>query len=43
MSVFAKLSYDAIEERLSVDEIVDVKTERKFFKFIVIYKEVILN
>lgn len=43
VSVFAKLSYDAIEERLSIDEMMDVGMERKFYKYIMIFKEVILN
>ena len=43
VSVFAKFSYDAIEERLSIDEMVDVGMKRRFYKFIMIYKEVILN
>ncbi|KAK2567596.1 Mammalian ependymin-related protein 1 [Acropora cervicornis] len=39
VSVFAKLSYDAIEERLSIDEMVNVEMERKFYKYIMIFKE----
>lgn len=39
-SVFAKISYDAIEERLSIDEMVEVKMERKFYKYIMIFRKV---
>ena len=40
LSVFAKISYDAIEERLSIDEMVDAKMKRTFYKYIMIFREV---
>ena len=40
VSVFAKLSYDAIEERLSIDEMVNVEMDGKFYKYIMIFREV---
>ena len=39
-SVFARLSYDAYGERLSIVEEVDVKKERKFYEYILLFKEV---
>ncbi|KAL9954085.1 hypothetical protein ACROYT_G041579 [Oculina patagonica] len=38
-AVFARLSYDAHGERLSVVEEVDVKKERKFNEFIYLHRE----
>lgn len=34
------MSYDAIGERLSIVEEVDVKKEKKFYEFIFLHKEV---
>lgn len=34
------MSYDAIGERLSIVEEVDVKEEKKFYEFIFLHKEV---
>jgi len=34
------MSYDAIGERLSIVEEVDVKKERKFYEYIFLHKEV---
>ncbi|XP_068681541.1 mammalian ependymin-related protein 1-like isoform X2 [Montipora foliosa] len=43
-TVFSKLSYDAIDERLSMDEMVylQAQKERMFYKFIFLYKEQVL-
>ena len=38
--MFARLSYDAFGERLSIVEEVDVKKERKFYEYIILYREV---
>ncbi len=39
-AVFARLSYDAHGERLSVVEEVDVQKQRKFYEYIYLHREV---
>ena len=40
VAVFARLSYDAYGERLSIVEELDVKKEKKFYEYILLYREV---
>lgn len=44
ITVFSKLSYDAVGERLSMEEMVDLRAQKKtaFYKFIFIYKDQVL-
>ena len=40
LSVFARLAYDQYEERIHIVEEVDVKKERTFYEYILLYREV---
>ena len=39
--MFARIAYDAFNERLHVVEEVDVDKERKFYEYIFLYREVL--
>ena len=41
--MFARMMYDADNERLNIVEEVDVKKERKFYEYILLYREVNYN
>jgi len=38
--MFAKISYDAEEERLSIVEEIDEKKEKMFYEYILLHREV---
>ena len=40
VAVFARLSYDAYNERLSIVEEVDEDKEKKFYEYILLHREV---
>ena len=42
-AVFARIMYDAENERLNIVEEVDVKKERTFYEYILLYPEVNYN
>ena len=38
--MFARISYDAYEEKLSIVEEIDEKKARKFYEYILLHREV---
>lgn len=38
--MFARISYDAYNERLSIVEEIDEKKEKKFYEYILLHREV---